>query len=297
MIKRPRRPAEVKIMTTLAISLHRQVLFGAVAIVSIATAGSVVSPASGAVVNAATPTTTLASATAAAPTTMPASNTAITPGAVLPPNAALNPVLVDGVPTLTYVASAKARKTNVYATKAATTPTVVLDNRTNFSGRHVFQVMSREGDWLNVRVPTRPNGRTGWIRLADVNLFQHDYGIVISLSQHSLVLYKAGKEVQRETVAVGQKKYPTPLGSYFIRELARPGNPRGAYGPWAFGLSAYSNVLTRFGRGDGQIGIHGTNLPKQLGTDASHGCIRVSNTGITKMAQTLPQGVPVEIRA
>jgi lipoprotein-anchoring transpeptidase ErfK/SrfK len=273
-------------MSTPAISLHRRALIGLVALVSVATVSLSTEASAG-----------VKSATSTVPTTTVAPNAAIAPGAALPSNAALNPVVVDGVPTLTYVASAKNRKTNIYATKGGTVADVVLDNRTNFSGRHVFEVMSRDGDWLNVRVPVRPNGRTGWVRLADVNLFQHDYGIVITLSQHSLVLYKAGKEVQRETVAVGQKKYPTPLGSYFIRELARPGNPRGAYGPWAFGLSAYSNVLTRFGRGDGQIGIHGTNLPKQLGTDASHGCIRVSNTGITKLAQTLPQGVPVEIRA
>ena len=56
-------------------------------------------------------------------------------------------------------------------------------------------------------------------------------------------------------------------------------------------------MLKQFGRGDGQIAIHGTNAPKALGTDVSHGCIRVSNAGITKMAKILPQGVPVEIRA
>lgn len=276
---------EPAMLTASITSVHRRTVIGLIALLSVGSATTTTNAAGAATAKTATPTT------------IAAPNAAIAPGAALPPTATLNPVLVDGIPTLTYIASAKARKTNVYATKAAVTPMVVLDNRTNFSGRHVFQVMNRDGDWLNVRVPTRPNGRTGWIRLADVNLFQHDYGIVVSLSQHSLVLYKAGKEVQRETVAVGSKKYPTPLGSYFIRELARPGNPRGAYGPWAFGLSAYSNVLTKFGRGDGQIGIHGTNLPKQLGTDVSHGCIRVSNTGITKLAQRLPQGVPVEIRA
>jgi lipoprotein-anchoring transpeptidase ErfK/SrfK len=98
-------------------------------------------------------------------------------------------------------------------------------------------------------------------------------------------------------VAVGSPKYPTPLGSFYMRELARPRNPKGAYGPWAFGLSAYSNVLQTFGRGDGQIGIHGTNQPDLLGQSVSHGCIRMRNATITKLAQMLPQGVPVEIVA
>lgn len=201
------------------------------------------------------------------------------------------------VPTKTIVAAAKNRLTPIYASVGGTKPTLSLDNRKNFSGRHVFVVVAQDGQWLQVKVPARPNGRTGWVKAADVKLYQHDYAIVVTLSAHSLVVYRGGKEFMRETVAVGQGKYPTPTGSFFIRELARPSNPRGAYGPWAFGLSAYSNVLQTFGRGDGQIGIHGTNAPNALGTNASHGCIRVRNESITKLAKTLPQGVPVEIVA
>lgn len=247
--------------------------------------------------DAAPKTATASKATAATGVAPPRAGPFVSATAGLPDSATLVPVSVNGVPTLTYIAAARQRKTPIYATKGGLKPDVIMDNQTNFSGRHVFEVLGREGDWLHVRVPIRPQNRMGWVKSTDVTLYQHDFGIVVTLSQHRLVVYKSGKEVMRETVAVGQSKYPTPTGSFFIRELARPANPRGAYGPWAFGLSAYSNVLTKFGRGDGQVGIHGTNLPKQLGTDVSHGCIRVSNAGIIKMAQTLPQGVPVEIRS
>jgi lipoprotein-anchoring transpeptidase ErfK/SrfK len=229
------------------------------------------------------------SASAQTTTTIPATAPTIAPPAA--------PAVPTGVPVQTIVAAAKARMTPVYPSVGAAKAKLTLDNRKNFSGRHVFVVLAQQGQWLQVKVPVRPNGTTGWVKASDVTLYQHDYAIVVSLSQHSLVVYKGGKEFMRETVAVGQGKYPTPTGSFFIRELAKPGNPRGAYGPWAFGLSAYSNVLTKFGRGDGQIGIHGTNLPNQLGTNASHGCIRVRNESITKLAKTLPQGVPVEIVA
>lgn len=40
---------------------------------------------------------------------------------------------------------------------------------------------------------------------------------------------------------------------------------------------------------------HGTNDTSGLGRDVSHGCIRMSNDGITLLARTLPLGVPVEI--
>ena len=227
-----------------------------------------------------------ASVAGAAITTAPTATTVPAPG-----TAGWKP------PVVTIVAAARNRMTPVYATASATKPLFTFDNRKNFSGRHVFVVIAQEGNAYKVQLPMRPNGRTGYVRLADVTLYQHDYALAVDLSEHTLVVYKGGKEVQREIVAVGTSKYPTPTGSFFLRELAKPGNPRGSYGPWAFGLSAYSNVLQKCGRGDGQIGIHGTNQPKALGTNASHGCIRMSNTSITKLAQTLPQGVPIEIVA
>ena len=62
-------------------------------------------------------------------------------------------------------------------------------------------------------------------------------------------------------------------------------------------MSGYSEVLFEFAGGNGVVGIHGTNNPSLLGTDVSHGCIRMSNEGITRLADTLPLGVPVEIHA
>ena len=55
-------------------------------------------------------------------------------------------------------------------------------------------------------------------------------------------------------------------------------------------------MLQSFGGGPGQIGIHGTNEPGALGTDVSHGCVRISNASITKLARLLPLGTPVQIR-
>jgi lipoprotein-anchoring transpeptidase ErfK/SrfK len=201
------------------------------------------------------------------------------------------------VSALTIVASAKSAITPAYESATSTKPFISFNNKTNFSGRHVFIVLAQQGDSFKVQLPMRPNGRTGFVKAKDVNLYQHDYAAVISLTSKTLTLYKSGKEVSKDTVAVGSAKYPTPTGSFYMRELARPRNPNGAYGPWAFGLSGYSNVLQKFGRGDGQIGIHGTNEPKKLGQNVSHGCVRMSNASITKLAKTLPQGVPVEIVA
>lgn len=198
-------------------------------------------------------------------------------------------------PAVSIVATAKNQRTPVYSSLASPKPFVTFDNKTNFSGRHVFLVLGTEPRGYKVLVPMRPNGRTGYVRTADVTLYQHDYAIIVDLPTKTLVAFKAGKEFLREKVGIGTDTYPTPTGLFFARELARPSNPRGAYGVWAFGLSGYSNVLTKFGRGDGQIGIHGTNQPSKLGTKVSHGCIRMSNQSISTLANILPQGVPVQI--
>jgi lipoprotein-anchoring transpeptidase ErfK/SrfK len=207
-------------------------------------------------------------------TTAPKSNSIAAKDLVVPP-----PPQAGVVPTKTMVAAALGRFVNVYDSPSAKKPSTKMDNRKNFSGRHVFLVLAKaDGGWLKVLVASRPNGRTGWVRTSEVGVFEHDWAIVINKATFTMTVYKAGLAVQTEKIAIGQDRWPT-------------------YGPYAFGLSAYSNVLTQFGRGDGQIGIHGTNQPNALGTQASHGCIRVSNTGITKLAKSLPQGVPVDIRS
>jgi lipoprotein-anchoring transpeptidase ErfK/SrfK len=56
-------------------------------------------------------------------------------------------------------------------------------------------------------------------------------------------------------------------------------------------------MLKRFAGGDGRVGIHGTNQPWLIGSDVSHGCIRVKNGPIRRLAKILPLGTPVHIRS
>lgn len=236
-------------------------------------------------------------ARARARTIVPATKSSgVVAGTAVQPLVPLGIAPEPNVPAQTIVASVKAKSINVYDAPGAPKARWVLNNATNFSGRHVFVVLANQGDWMKVAVPVRPNGTTGFVRTADVNLATHDFAIVVSLNNRRLTLYKGGQAVLQEKVGIGKSATPTPVGAFFLRELARTSNPGGAYGPYAFGLSAYSNVLQTFGRGDGQIGLHGTNRPGQLGTSVSHGCIRISNATITRLARTLPQGVPIDIR-
>jgi lipoprotein-anchoring transpeptidase ErfK/SrfK len=72
-------------------------------------------------------------------------------------------------------------------------------------------------------------------------------------------------------------------------------DPGGPYGTHQVSVAAFSNVYSTFGGGVGQIAIHGTNDPAKLGTPASHGCVRMLNDDIAKLADMVPDGTPVQI--
>jgi lipoprotein-anchoring transpeptidase ErfK/SrfK len=92
---------------------------------------------------------------------------------------------------------------------------------------------------------------------------------------------------------VGAQATPTPTGSFYIRDkLTRYRSP--FYGPIAFGTSATSRVLTDWPAG-GFIGIHGTNAPSLIPGRISHGCIRLRNGDLLRLARLLPVGTPVVI--
>ncbi len=81
----------------------------------------------------------------------------------------------------------------------------------------------------------------------------------------------------------------------FIRALLRAPTSGTVYGPYAYALSGFSQVLKTFDGSDAEIGIHGNDDPSVLGHDVSHGCIRMSNAGVTQLATLLPLGTPVDI--
>lgn len=194
------------------------------------------------------------------------------------------------------VAIAPGRFVNVYQSETGGTVAARLDAYENFSRRLVFRVLENSGERLKVQLPIRPNGVVGYIDKEGVTMKKRDYFLVVDLSDHLLSVYKGGELQYTSTVAVGTKSTPTPTGDFYLTELAKVKNKGSEYGPWAFGLSAFSDKITRFkGRG-GQIGLHGTNKPKDLGKNVSHGCIRVSNAAITKLAADVPQGSPISIQ-
>lgn len=150
--------------------------------------------------------------------------------------------------------------------------------------------------WLRVMVPGRPNGRKGWIARRATVPATTSWHVVVRTSSRLVRVYLRGSLVQTFAAIVGKPSTPTPHGRFFVEEsvLMPPGS---AGGPYAFALSARSNVLQEFGGGPGQIAMHGVeNLGGSPGTAISHGCIRLANHQIRWLAARLEPGAPVTVK-
>ncbi len=151
--------------------------------------------------------------------------------------------------------------------------------------------------WLRVRLPIRPNGSTGWVPEEDLGSLQPlDTWLKINQTALTATLIKAGKVVFRARIGVGQPQWKTPKGDFYIRsKLTGYGSAGSFYGPVAFGTSATSDTLTDW-PGGGYVGVHGTNEPGLIPGRISHGCVRLKNPDILRLARLMPVGTPVSIR-
>ena len=193
------------------------------------------------------------------------------------------------------VATAVVRELPIFRAPNAGRPFLHLRNPTSVGEPLVFLVRRRAAGWEQVYLPVRPDGATGWIRDRDVDLAWNPYSLRVTLHAHELVVLGRGREMARYPAGVGRSVLPTPRGHYYIVELLKQPDPHGLYGPYAFGTSAFSHVLYSFGGGPGQVGIHGTNDPSSIGRSVSHGCIRLRNADIIRLAHELPLGTPVTV--
>jgi len=153
---------------------------------------------------------------------------------------------------------------------------------------------SSDQQWLHIRIPMRPNGGTGWVKAEDMSvLYTVRTRLVIDRTALRAKLYKQGRKIWEAPIGIGRSATPTPRGKFWIRERLRGLGNDNAYGPWAFGTSAYSNLSDW--PGGGVVGIHGTDKPGLIPGRPSHGCIRVRNDKIRVLARLMPIGTPVDV--
>lgn len=173
--------------------------------------------------------------------------------------------------------------------------TVTPEGETNLVLAYASRRDSDERLWVSVPLSALPNGQSGWVprdALGDLHLVRTR--LVIERAQLRAVLLRDGRPVFSTRIGIGQPRWPTPAGEFYVRVRLR--NYRDPfYGPVAFGTNARSPWLTDWPRG-GVVGIHGTNAPQLIPGRISHGCIRMRNAAIVLLARLMPLGTPVSIR-
>ncbi|MDW7674653.1 MAG: peptidoglycan-binding protein [Bacillota bacterium] len=107
--------------------------------------------------------------------------------------------------------------------------------------------------------------------------------IIIDADKKTLTVYDDDKVHVVLPVAVGKFKTPTPIGEWKI--VHKSTNWGGGFGSRWMGLNVPWGIY----------GIHGTNKPYSIGTNASHGCIRMFNKDVEKLYPIIPLGTPVSI--
>lgn len=109
------------------------------------------------------------------------------------------------------------------------------------------------------------------------------YVIYVDVDQKQLTVWQGDDLVKQYTVATGMADTPTPLGTFTIN--SRFSGEMCGFGTCFLGLSVPW----------GQYGIHGTNKPESIGTNASHGCIRMHVKDAEELYALVPNGTKVVI--
>ncbi len=180
-------------------------------------------------------------------------------------------------------------------------PVVAVSARTPEGTTNVLELLGRakaqdtSGLWQRVRLAALPNGTTGWVPRSALGGSRFvDTRLVVDRARLTATLLRSGRRLFTVPIGVGQRQSPTPRGTFYVRDvLTRYASP--AYGPVAFGTSARSPTLTDWPAG-GYVGIHGTDRPGLIPGAISHGCIRMRNFDILRLARLMPVGTPVIVK-
>jgi lipoprotein-anchoring transpeptidase ErfK/SrfK len=152
-------------------------------------------------------------------------------------------------------------------------------------------VDSRPG-WVEVLLPSRPNGSVGWLRTTDVVQRRTPYLIRVHVGTRELELFENGEVVGSWPVAVGAPATPTPTGRTFLLGSIVDANQ--TYSPVILPLGTHSDTLDSYGGGPGTVALHGWPDDSVFGNAVSHGCVRVPDDALDKLTE-VPLGTLVVI--
>src|SRR5207247_1747343 len=100
-----------------------------------------------------------------------------------------------------------------------------------------------DATWFQALLPIRPNGITAFIPGRDLQVQTTPYRLELDRRRFTLRLFEGCRLVKTYRVGLGTGKTPTPTGQFYLTSLIKLPDPDTVYGPYAYGLSGYSEVL------------------------------------------------------
>ena len=107
--------------------------------------------------------------------------------------------------------------------------------------------------------------------------------ILIEIDLKRLTLYEGKTVLRQYPIASGAWETPSPLGVYRIS------------GRFKTEMSGFGTRFLKLNVPYGLYGIHGTNKPQSIGSNASHGCFRLRTKDAEELYALVPDGTKVYI--
>lgn len=124
------------------------------------------------------------------------------------------------------------------------------------------------------------------VKAASKDNSNEELAILVDIGEERLYLIDTEKNIilKKYSIASGKEKTPSPIGTWKVTRMAKWS---GGFGTRWIGLNVPWGIF----------GIHGTNKPGSIGSEASHGCIRMLNKDIENLYEYVRPGMIVAIYA
>jgi lipoprotein-anchoring transpeptidase ErfK/SrfK len=130
--------------------------------------------------------------------------------------------------------------------------------------------------------------------------------VKIDTKTNMLGVFDADKLVAAYPVTIGAAQTASPIGDWKVQRIVKL--PRFRWDPAMLKHGTRSSHFHMLPPGPNSpvgviwialnkkgIGLHGTSEPETIGSAVSHGCVRLTNWDIVRLAQKIQPGVPVSI--
>lgn len=124
--------------------------------------------------------------------------------------------------------------------------------------------------------------------------------VIVDLSDRRVYVYNANEVIASYPTGIGKEGWETPTGSFkVIQKIPNPSwqHPiTGKVFPAGDGSPLGKRWVGFWSDGRNYIGFHGTPEYDKIGTEVSHGCLRMRNDDVMMLYQQVSMGTPVEVQ-